>query len=237
MPFAAENFRIEFEYKIHGRGISLFGDGFAFWFTQTKGTVGPVLGSNDKWNGLGIIFDTYDNGNHGYTYPYVNGVLNDGTKTYNKDTDGKELSIGGCEADIRDRPFTTRARIKYFKGKYISLELNTKGWDEWVECFKVPNVKLPDTGYMGFSAETGGLSDNHDIITISTHTLNSDGASSESSDPTKQKSTMSSDSYFGSLDTSSGPSYLLIFFAISGIGAVAYFGFQYVTRTERNKRF
>lgn len=38
-------------------------DGLAFWYTRTPGIEGPVFGSVDKWTGLGIFFDTYDNDN------------------------------------------------------------------------------------------------------------------------------------------------------------------------------
>jgi mannose-binding lectin 2 len=43
--------------------------------------------------------------------------------------------------------------------------------DEWTECFEVNDVKLPSVTYLGFSAETGELSDNHDIIKVETKNL------------------------------------------------------------------
>jgi mannose-binding lectin 2 len=58
-------------------------------------------------------------------------LYNDGSRKYEKFTDGKDLEIGGCEADIRGKEFATRARVRYFRGKYLKLDLNTKGWDEW----------------------------------------------------------------------------------------------------------
>jgi hypothetical protein len=36
-------------------------DGMAFWFTKEPGSIGPVFGNIDKWDGLGIMFDTWDN--------------------------------------------------------------------------------------------------------------------------------------------------------------------------------
>ena len=33
----------------------------AFWFTREKGKEGPVFGSNDMWDGLGVFFDSFDN--------------------------------------------------------------------------------------------------------------------------------------------------------------------------------
>lgn len=31
------------------------------WLTKDRATVGPVFGSADRFEGLGIFFDTYDN--------------------------------------------------------------------------------------------------------------------------------------------------------------------------------
>ena len=51
------------------------------------------------------------------------------------------------------------------------MDLQWKGPDEWTECFETEQIKLPQTAYLGFSAETGELSDNHDIINVAAHNL------------------------------------------------------------------
>ena len=51
------------------------------------------------------------------------------------------------------------------------MDLQYKGPDEWTECFETEAIKLPQTAYLGFSAETGELSDNHDIINVAAHNL------------------------------------------------------------------
>jgi hypothetical protein len=33
----------------------------AFWYTQERMEEGPVFGNRDRWNGLAITFDTFDN--------------------------------------------------------------------------------------------------------------------------------------------------------------------------------
>ena len=33
----------------------------AIWFTENEGKTGPVFGSSDRWNGLGLLFDSFDN--------------------------------------------------------------------------------------------------------------------------------------------------------------------------------
>ncbi|KAI9217779.1 legume-like lectin, partial [Blastocladiella britannica] len=172
VPFTADSWSMEFEYKIHGRASGLTGDGLAFWFTKAKvETVGDMLGGPVTWDGLVLAFDTYDNGRHGYAYPYVAALYNDGTKKYDKETDGKALEIGGCQADIRNKDYATRARVRFVKDQYLKVDLNTKGWDEWTNCFSVNNVTLWRSGFLSFTGETGGLSDNHDIVSVSTNQL------------------------------------------------------------------
>lgn len=51
------------------------------------------------------------------------------------------------------------------------LALQYKSEGEWTPCFDVPGVKIPSVSYLGFSAETGELSDNHDIISVETRNL------------------------------------------------------------------
>lgn len=36
-------------------------DGFAFWYTAEKGGNGPVFGNPDRWLGMSIMLDSYDN--------------------------------------------------------------------------------------------------------------------------------------------------------------------------------
>lgn len=33
----------------------------AIWYTEHQGLEGPVFGSADMWNGVGIFFDSFDN--------------------------------------------------------------------------------------------------------------------------------------------------------------------------------
>ena len=33
----------------------------AVWYTENQGLDGPVFGSADLWNGVGIFFDSFDN--------------------------------------------------------------------------------------------------------------------------------------------------------------------------------
>lgn len=48
---------------------------------------------------------------------------------------------------------------------------------EWTPCFDTGGVKIPSVAYLGFSAATGDLSDNFDIIGMETRNLYSTGGS------------------------------------------------------------
>lgn len=81
-------------------------------------TEGPVFGSVDRFEGLGVFFDTYDNerahvslpcdtesGKHRvdevlvqrHTFPYVMAMLGDGMKSYDNNKDGSDTELAGCE--------------------------------------------------------------------------------------------------------------------------------------------
>ena len=53
----------------------------------------------------------------------------------------------------------------------MELQYKKDAPDEWTECFETGPLQLPQTAYLGFSAETGELSDNHDLISVSSHNL------------------------------------------------------------------
>jgi len=171
VPLTATNWEIVFEFKIHGQG-NLYGDGFAMWPTKQRGQPGNVFGHTDHFEGLGIFFDTYKNNRPGTVFPYVMAMNGDGKTPYDKDNDGKANEVAGCSArGIRNPNTETKARITYFQDQFLRLELQYKSEDEWTPCFEIPNFKVPPVAYLGFSAETGELSDNHDIISVKSQNL------------------------------------------------------------------
>lgn len=95
IPLTATNWEIEFEFAISGKG-NLHGDGFALWVAKERAGPGPVFGSRDRFEGLGIFFDTYKNNRPGVVFPYVMGMMGDGKTTYDAANDGKANEIGGC---------------------------------------------------------------------------------------------------------------------------------------------
>lgn len=109
IPLTATNWEVEFEFSIHGKG-HLHGDGFAMWITKERAQPGPVFGHADRFEGLGIFFDTYKNNRPGVVFPYVMGMMGDGKTSYDAANDGKANEIGGCS--VRDEPFSHGPRYE-----------------------------------------------------------------------------------------------------------------------------
>ncbi|KAH8366135.1 hypothetical protein KR093_009497 [Drosophila rubida] len=167
---------VEIVFRVTGRG-RIGADGLAFWYTTEKGDYnGPVFGSSDRWNGLAIIFDSFDNDNK-HNNPYISAVLNDGTKQYDHANDGTTQLLSGCLRDFRNKPFPTRARVEYYNNVLTVLIHNgmTNNNDDYEMCLRADGVQLPKNGYFGISAATGGLADDHDVFHFLTTSLHAAG--------------------------------------------------------------
>lgn len=70
------------------------------WLTKQRATPGPVFGSTDRFEGLGIFFDTYKNNRPGTVFPYVMAMMGDGQMTYDKAHDGKDNELAGCSVCV-----------------------------------------------------------------------------------------------------------------------------------------
>lgn len=143
------------------------------WLTKSRAMQGPVFGGADNFEGLGIFIDTYKNNRPGVVFPYIMAMLGDGKTSYDKQNDGKSNELLGCSArGIRDPNVPSRLRLTYFQDKSLKLELSYKSEGQWETCFETDNPPaIPSVAYLGFSAETGELSDNHDIISVNTRNL------------------------------------------------------------------
>ena len=130
-----------------------------------------MFGYKDHFTGLGVFFDTYanQNGAHDHGHPYISAMINNGTLHYDHDKDGTHTEIDGCKGSFRGTNQDSFTLIRY-ENDVLSVLINFDGKD-WKECFKVSGVILPTGYYVGVSAATGDLSDNHDIISIKTYEL------------------------------------------------------------------
>lgn len=177
VPFQIHNWEVVLHFNVHGLGKNLFGDGFAMWYTKEKGEFGPVFGGRDYFTGLGIFFDTYSNyrGEHEHEHPYISAMINNGSLHYDHDRDGTHSQMAGCSVQFRNAKYDTYASISYSRRQLVVM-MNIHGG--WSSCFSVQDVDLPTGFYLGMSAATGDLADNHDIISVRVYDL-------EPSDPNK----------------------------------------------------
>ena len=162
---------VELMFRVNGKG-RIGADGLAFWYTDVKYPEGPVFGSADHWQGLALFFDSFDNDNKGNN-PYVMAMVNDGTKSYDHNTDGINQQLQGCLRDFRNKPFPVRAKIEYYKNVLTVMfhSGNTNNEHDYELCLRAENVFLPPFGHFGISAATGGLADDHDVLKFLTYSL------------------------------------------------------------------
>lgn len=167
-----QNWELHVQFKVHGDGKTLFGDGFAIWYTKDRMELGPVFGSKDYFSGLGIFMDTYSNHNgpHNHQHPYISSMISNGSLHYDHDTDGTHTQLAGCEAQFRNKAHDTWIAIRYEKN-VLKVSVDVDGKNGWKECFTVHGIRLPVGYYFGVSAATGELADNHDIIAIKMYEL------------------------------------------------------------------
>lgn len=122
----------------------------------------------------------------------------------------------------------------------MRLDLQYKAEDEWTECFDIPGFKVPPVAYLGFSAETGELSDNHDIIAVKTNNLyqHNTGSTQNAQQQGKGGSGASYAKPTSHTEKSSGSwSWFLFKFMLFGLAITgAYVGFT-IYRTRQRDRF
>jgi mannose-binding lectin 2 len=98
--------------------------------------------------------------------------VNNGSLSYNHDRDGIDMSIGGCESPFRGRATDTLIAVRYQNNR-LTVSTDIEGTNTWTECFSIDDIQLPTEYYFGFTAATGQLSDNHDIVAVRTFQLDS----------------------------------------------------------------
>ncbi|XP_022084593.1 protein ERGIC-53-like [Acanthaster planci] len=182
-----DHWEVEFFFKVTGRG-RVGADGLAFWYVDKKpdGVASTpeqqhppqhpnqisVFGGPDKWNGLAVMFDSFDNDNL-RNNPYILAIVNDGRLEYQHTTDGMNQQLGGCLRDFRNKPYPVRAKVEYYR-KTLTVYIHS-GWTNidtnYEICLRREDVTLPKDGYFGVTAATGGLADDHDVIKFLTHSL------------------------------------------------------------------
>lgn len=150
--------------KVKGEGTGTadnnVGSGVALWITKGREKPGTLYGSAEKFNGIGVFFDSFDNDNK-KDNPIIMGTENDGTKQFNAASDHQGDRFGGCRAKYRNRGSLVRVKIKYVAGEdgrgHIQMWLSMKDNGHFDVCFAKDGIKLDcgtsKTGCrIGFSA-------------------------------------------------------------------------------------
>ncbi|XP_046857653.1 vesicular integral-membrane protein VIP36-like [Xenia sp. Carnegie-2017] len=174
LPVTARDWEIHIHFSVHGSGDSLYGDGFAFHYAKEKMEFGPVFGSKNFFSGLAVFFDTYSNanGDNAADHPYISAMVNNGTLNYDHNRDGAYSQIQGCSASFRNNGAETYALIQYLGSKEtltVMTDIDSDG--EWKACLQVSGIRLPTSYFIGLSAATGNLADNHDIVGLKFYEL------------------------------------------------------------------
>lgn len=172
-PLDAKSFRVELTFHIHSAS-KLSADGLALWLTESPSPIGDVFGARGEFVGLGIFVDTFRNGPTGH-FPYVSAQLGRGEPFYNRNDDGFSTKLVGCTAKSLLNPSLgkTTMRVIYLHSGYLSVDFNydPDNSDNWQQCFSVDDVRLPSTKFLGFSAETGDVSEHVEIFKNKVHAL------------------------------------------------------------------
>ncbi|EAQ89220.1 hypothetical protein CHGG_05839 [Chaetomium globosum CBS 148.51] len=210
VPLTATNWEIEVEFKIHGKN-QLYGDGFAMWLTKGAWE-GPVSFSLTSW-----LWSATDR--------------NRTTRTRTARTP----SLPAASLEASDTPTSRLSSVlTYFQDKNLKLELQYKSEGEWTLCFETDKPpSIPQVAYLGFSAETGELSDHHDIISIEAKNLYQSQSTSGKGTPGSSRGKKATPKESGSWTWFFMKT--IFFFMVVGGGYVGYTAWR--TNQKRSHRF
>lgn len=172
---------VALKFRISGQGKKYFGDGMALWLTDSRSyRTGDFHGSTDRFKGIGVIIDTFKNAELLSYHKDITIVTNEG------ENDQEEMLTNsvGCMGDVRyheergDFSVSSASRVKFViepgeEGSLmLSVFLDAANSGEYRDC--VGPTKLPGTldekwlsrAYLGISASTGQLADNHDVLSL-----------------------------------------------------------------------
>jgi len=168
VPNNYENWEMVFKVRISGSS-QIGADGLAMWLVSNPSpNPRDFFGFKEKFIGLGIIIDTYDNDKSG-KHPKMIGVLNDGTKSFthsHSNTEGS-MELGNCYFALRNQP-PVNIRVTYSNKE---LTIIHESGNTRTSCFSARDIYIPTGYYFGFTAATGQLADDHDVYAVALRNL------------------------------------------------------------------
>merc|ERR1712166_447247 len=145
----ADGWEMQFLVHVSGEPEST-GKGLAFWYTNQPLEVGTLYGSDERFEGFGLLFDSHDDDGKNDN-PIIMGFVNDGTKVFNHDTDGLGTRFGGCRAKYRNRGNKVGVKITYSQDS-IKVLLDMRNNGVWERCLAKDSIYLATGSHIGFSA-------------------------------------------------------------------------------------
>jgi lectin, mannose-binding 2 len=165
------------KFRISGQGKNFYGDGLAMWIVQSSYyTEGDLHGFQEKFKGIGIIFDTFKNIETVNVHRDVTVLVNDGEKTWAMMTE----DVQGCNINVRyhaeraDFSVEDASKAKVIiNGNNLQLMVDARDTGDWIECVNLKNLPLSSDwlkdAHIGLTATTGQLADNHDVLSLVTY--------------------------------------------------------------------
>ncbi|XP_032809574.1 protein ERGIC-53-like isoform X2 [Petromyzon marinus] len=173
----AASWHARVQLRVTGRGRA-GGHGLAIWFAEEAGALGAVFGGPETWNGVGVILDS--RGNQG-DLPMVFVVANNGSVAFAQGSDASAQALASCRRDFRNKPHPVWVGVSLHAG---SLEVHlTSGFtaeEDFELCATVGDLSLPPQGFFGVSSSTGGVPDDHDVLSFLTYSLSAPHRGNES---------------------------------------------------------
>eukprot|EP01027_Heterolobosea_sp_BB2_P017124 GEZU01024293.1.p1 GENE.GEZU01024293.1~~GEZU01024293.1.p1 ORF type:complete len:528 (+),score=140.71 GEZU01024293.1:92-1675(+) len=169
-PVQFDNWEVELEFRIHNTR-SPGADGMAFWLVKDRSNVeGSLYGMVPDFDGIGVVFDTYDN-DAKRDNPRVVAIKNDGSaKEWDIPNDLQRDQLASCMSYFRNTKEHVKAKITYNQN-VLQVMLDTDNSGNFQYCLSVDNLVVSRGYYFGVTAATGGLADYHDLFRFSTRDL------------------------------------------------------------------
>ena len=143
VPNDYEKWTIDVDFSVAGPINP--GGGLALWYTTKAGVNGPVHGSNDQWDGLGIFIDSVGEGPDS-DVGTIRAYLNDGTFKYASASKPIDNAFAMCQLGYRNTGYNTQLKVSYQDG-FFRIKVNGQ------LCFQTDKVKLFKGGFFGITAK------------------------------------------------------------------------------------
>jgi len=177
-PISMMDFSIYVNFRISGAGQRLFGDGIAVWVTDMTETDwhrgGDFFAGPKDFKGFVVVLDTFKNSEMGTKHKDIMLFTNDGEQDVDllHPLDGNNANYRYFEGrdDFSVLDFSVLHLMYRASSKKLTVMLDEKNTGEFRTMFQASLEHLP-RGWdselrVSFSATTGQLADNHDLLSV-----------------------------------------------------------------------